>query len=99
MRTPRNTRNTRRRRRSRGTILFAGGIAILAALALIAITTSSGGMFGQPDATAAQRTRDMIVQTRLALTAERRATQTAESTAEATPEATETFTPEVTPVQ
>jgi hypothetical protein len=63
-------------------------MAIIAALALIAITQSSGGLFGQPDATARQRTVDMIVQTRLALTAERRATQTAEATDEATEAAT-----------
>jgi hypothetical protein len=65
-----------------------GILAILAALALIAITSSNGGLFGQPDATAHQRTVDMIVQTRLSMTAERRATQTAEATETATPEAT-----------
>lgn len=70
-------------------------MAIIAALALIAITQSNGGMFGQPDATARQRTVDMIVQTRLSMTAERRATQTAEATGEAT----EAVTPEATPAQ
>jgi hypothetical protein len=88
--------NRRRRNTRRGrfpTILFAGLIAVIAALALIAITSSPGGMFGQMDATAHQRTVDMIVQTRLSMTAERRATQTAEATGEATDEA---VIPEVT---
>jgi hypothetical protein len=96
-----NRRRTRRKPRSRISLLFAGIMAIIAALALIAITQSNGGMFGQPDATARQRTVDMIVQTRLSLTAEQRATQTAEATGEAADALapTEAATPEATPAQ
>ena len=70
----------------------SGGIVLMAAaaLALIAITSSNGGLFGQPDATAQQQTVDVIVHTRLAATAQTRATQTAENELEVTAEAVPT---------
>jgi hypothetical protein len=79
------------RRRRNSPILIAGLLALLSALALIAIVWSMDGGLRPPDATARQRTVDLIVQTRLALTAEMRETLGAAATVE--PTETETASP------
>jgi hypothetical protein len=64
--------------------MIAGVLAVLSAAALMLIIWSSeGGLLYEPDATVRQRTVDVIVQTRLAATAQMRATLTAEVTADA----------------
>lgn len=74
------------RRRRNSPILIAGLLALLSALGLMAIVWSTDGGLKPLDATARQQTVDLIVQTRLAATAQMRASLEAEFT----PEATET---------
>lgn len=62
----------RRRGRSNHLIFFAGLLALLSAIGLIAIVTLSNNPLTNLDPTTHQRTVDAIVQTRLALTADAR---------------------------